>query len=803
METLRETLATCGNLLRELTAASVLLAAIVAAGCAMTKGGTTAPGNQPQATVSPAALDFGDQDIGTTTNPLPVTLTNTGGADLVVSGASTSPSLFGVTGSSSMTIAPGKQAVYSITFSPAAAQAYSGTLSFTTNSTATTSVSLAGKGRKRASISPGSLTFANQTVTTSSAPQTVTVTNTGGSNLVINSVAISPSQFAVSGPNSTTVAPGASVAYNVSFTPALAQLYSGSLTFTMNTASSPVPLAGTGIPSGGGPPQISISPASLSFTNQVVNTTSAPQTLMVSNSGGSNLIINSVTTTPTQFALTGPGSTTVAPGAHAVYNVTFTPATAQLYAGSVIFNSNASPANSTVSASGAGIAGTAGTICGSLDDGLLHLPLNYTCGLGLCSINPFPPPAKGSSFTDPQYGCRVTRLTDAVGDKLGAAAHHNYGTITPVNANDTLVSIVLENGSQEIVDMAGGVVVPVANMPSTNSPQVPWDISIPTRFYYTAGATIQRADIIGLPACAAAHNCTVSSTKLHDFSGTYTSVQIPDQEDISDDGDHLWLVGGTSAFLYTISMNTVGPAMTVGTKDSGSGWHKIQIMPSNRMLMTWSPNGAGPKAGQEVYNVDGTLNWHMFDNTIHTDCGRDLNANEVCVVARIPDTGGGLTGAGACPTWTGSQDGGVDVVNMSTHQAQCLVDVNWADTEISFRDGNTSGGWVFITFFKSGNCNTYSCFDTTSPSRLNPAWTTQWVHFAEEGILVRIDNNNGGAKKYRLFHTRSRSSEYYWAIPRGAISRDGKYVVFDSNFDISNSGLSSYTDVYVTKTQVP
>jgi hypothetical protein len=74
------------------------------------------------------------------------------------------------------------------------------------------------------------------------------------------------------------------------------------------------------------------------------------------------------------------------------------------------------------------------------------------------------------------------------------------------------------------------------------------------------------------------------------------------------------------------------------------------------------------------------------------------------------------------------------------------------------------------------------------------------VHFAEEGLLVRIDNNNG-SNKQRLFHTRSRSSEYYWAIPRGAISRDGRYVVFDSNFDISNSGLPNYTDVYITKVQ--
>jgi hypothetical protein len=414
-------------------------------------------------------------------------------------------------------------------------------------------------------------------------------------------------------------------------------------------------------------------------------------------------------------------------------------------------------------------------------------------------MNSFPPPAKGASYVDPAYGCTVRRLTDAVADHLGAAAHHQYGTITPINADDTYVTILMENGSMEIVDTSGGVIVPITNMPGTSNGNVPWDSAVPSRFYYSSGAKIMRGDIAGLPGCTTKHKCSVTSTTLHDFGGTYTSVQIPDQEDISEDGDHLWLVGDTKAFLYTISTNTVGPAMNVGTKDSG--WHKILIMPSNRMLVAWARNGHGPGAGQEVYNTDTTLNWHMFDNTLHTDCGRDLSNDEVCVVARIPDVGGGISGVGACPTWSGTQDGGVDVINMSAHSAQCLVDVHWADTEISFRDGHAGAGWVFITLFKAGSCNTgstYSCFDTTSPSHLDPAWDSNWVHFAEEGILVRIDNHNHPSAQ-RLFHTRSRSSEYYWAIPRGAISRDGKDVVFDSNFNISNSGLPNYTDVYLTK----
>jgi hypothetical protein len=450
--------------------------------------------------------------------------------------------------------------------------------------------------------------------------------------------------------------------------------------------------------------------------------------------------------------------------------------------------------------------------CGTPNDKAIHTPPSYTCGTPPCASNPFPPPVKGSPYVDPvqdpahpinpQNRCVITRLTDAAGDNLGAAVHHQYGTINPINATDTYVMLLLEDGNTEIVDTSGNVIVPVSNMPGTNTRDMPWDLSISTRFYYAVGKTIDAGDITGLPQCAAQHNCTITTTTLTTFSA-YATVEIPDQEDISDDGNHLWLVGDTKAFLYTISTRQAGPVMEVGTKDSSTGWHKIQIMPSNRMLMTWNNNAHASGAGQEVYNTDTTLNWHMLDNTIHTDCGKDLIGNEVCVVSRVPDTGGGITPA--CPNpGDPTQDGGIDVINMSTHQAQCLLEAHFADTEVSFRDGNAGGGWVFVTFFNSSACPTYSCFDTTTSSHLDPNWASNWglmnsvvVPYAEEGLLVRIDNNNG-PNTYRLFYSRSRSSEYYWAIPRGAISRDGTYVVFDSNFDISNTGLANYTDVYLS-----
>src|SRR5205814_1164534 len=53
---------------------------------------------------------------------------------------------------------------------------------------------------------------------------------------------------------------------------------------------------------------------------------------------------------------------------------------------------------------------------------------------------------------------------------------------------------------------------------------------------------------------------------------------------------------------------------------------------------------------------------------------------------------------------------------------------------------------------------------------------------------------------------RSRSSVGYWAQPRGAISKDGKVVIFDSNFNNFNGGSSTvsgwdYADTYMIRVQ--
>jgi parallel beta-helix repeat protein len=102
------------------------------------------------------------------------------------------------------------------------------------------------------SLSPNSLTFASQSVNTSSAPQTVNLTNSGNTTLSITSISIAGTNagdFAQSNTCGASVAgSGGSCTISVTFTPSAAGTRTGTLTITDNANSSPqtVSLTGSG-----------------------------------------------------------------------------------------------------------------------------------------------------------------------------------------------------------------------------------------------------------------------------------------------------------------------------------------------------------------------------------------------------------------------------------------------------------------------------------------------------------------------------------------------------------------------------
>jgi len=208
------------------------------------------------------------------------------------------------------------------------------------------------------SLSQTSLTFANQAIGSSSATQTVTLTNTGTLPL-IGSIAMTGTNagdFSQTNTCGSIVAAGGKCTISVDFKPTQMGARTASITITDNTSSSPesVALSGTGIIIG---PNVTLSPTSLSFTTQVVGTTSAAQSVTLTNLGTAAVSITSIKFTgadPGDFAQTNTCGGTVGPGGNCTISVTFTPTGINGRAASLSITDNAPGSQQNISLIGVG-----------------------------------------------------------------------------------------------------------------------------------------------------------------------------------------------------------------------------------------------------------------------------------------------------------------------------------------------------------------------------------------------------------------------------------------------------------------
>jgi len=298
----------------------------------------TAP--TPQATLSPTSLSFGAADVGSTTAAQTLKLSNPGSASLTISSIAitgTSAGEFHYTSVCGTSLAAGANCAISVVFAPTAAGNASATLTVT-DAVGTQSAGLSGTGTSpsapRASLTPASANFGSITTGSTSAAQTFTLSNAGNAVLSITSTGISGANAASFkiGANTcgSSLAAGANCTIAVTFGPTATGSASASLTVTDTVGTQSAVLTGTGTSPPA--PKATLTPASASFGNVNVGSTSSPQTFTLANAGNAALPITSISIGGTNASAFTIGmntcSSTLAVGGSCSIGVSFKPSTA-------------------------------------------------------------------------------------------------------------------------------------------------------------------------------------------------------------------------------------------------------------------------------------------------------------------------------------------------------------------------------------------------------------------------------------------------------------------------------------------
>jgi len=313
-------------------------------------------------TLAPASLAFGSQSVGTTSVAKTVTLTNNLSTTLSFSFAASGN--YSAVGSGSLpcgtSLAGKASCTMSVTFSPTANGSIQGAVTVT-NSTVVRQqeVTLSGTGTGGTtaplSFSPASLTFAAQAFNSTSTGQTVTVTNSSNSSVTLSSIGGS-GNFAAVGSGSvpckanTTLAANAACTMSVTFTPTYLGVIKGAITVNDNASvkQQVLNVSGTGVL------PVTFAPASVTFAPQTVGTTSAPQTLTLTNNQATTLNKLSIAASG-DFAIASNNCTaTLTAHTSCSFGVTFTPSQTGSVLGSVTTTDSAIGSPQVVNLSGTG-----------------------------------------------------------------------------------------------------------------------------------------------------------------------------------------------------------------------------------------------------------------------------------------------------------------------------------------------------------------------------------------------------------------------------------------------------------------
>ncbi|WP_229413513.1 choice-of-anchor D domain-containing protein [Massilia violaceinigra] len=278
----------------------------------------------PVASLNPSSLTFSGTVLGQTSSSLSATLANTGSGALnidtigVTGAAAADFSVAGGTCAPGGAVAAGADCTVLVSFKPGTAGVRSATLAVAHNGTGgTSSVALSGTGsaspQATIGVSATSVNFGALATNVASAPQSITVSNSGQTALTLSAITLAGANgatFTLGGDCAVNkpLANGASCALTVRAQPTANGAFSGNLNLVSNAANGNVTigLAGSGASAAAA---ASATPSVLAFGSQTIGAAGATQNVTLTNTGNVALTFSSI-------AVNGSSAISVAPGTH-------------------------------------------------------------------------------------------------------------------------------------------------------------------------------------------------------------------------------------------------------------------------------------------------------------------------------------------------------------------------------------------------------------------------------------------------------------------------------------------------------
>jgi hypothetical protein len=311
---------------------------------------------------SPASLAFGNQAVGTTSAAKVVTVTNNLSSTLSFTFSASGGYAAVGSGSSpcGATLASKQSCTISVTFSPKSNGNTQGAVTIMdTTAVRQQEVALSGTGTGGGTapltFSPTTLTYAAQAFNAASIPQVVTITNASSTSLTISGIASSGNYIATGSGTTpckanTPLPSHSACTLSVTFTPTYLGVIKGAVVVSDNASvgQQVVNASGTGVL------PVTFSPPSLTFAAQTVGTTSAPQTLILTNNQSTTLSKLSIAASGDYTVSANNCAATLAAHATCTFSITFTPSQAGTVLGGATVTDSALGSPQVVNLTGTG-----------------------------------------------------------------------------------------------------------------------------------------------------------------------------------------------------------------------------------------------------------------------------------------------------------------------------------------------------------------------------------------------------------------------------------------------------------------